>query len=478
MRIATEDIAALAVDPARARIYAEGWQSWSFTATLPLTETPYRVTLPNSLVVDCHYGSAPDVGVFRGEGLLAIDPGDGGPIHVFGAASPASGVDSANAASAASAAGAAGAGGVASRVPVIDARLRGDRVVVSADGPVDHVEYDVERGTGHRDRLEAALARWGEVFAGRAGVRLRPSPTVWCSWYQYFFEVTQADVAENLTAMDDLAVPVDVVQIDDGYQAAPGDWLTSSGRFDDLPGLIRRIREHGRRAGIWIAPMVVARKSALFAAHPDWLVTDPASGDPVFAGDALRDSCAALDLTHPDAAEYLADTLRTMRGWGVDYFKIDFVYAGALEGRRHEDVTGVEAYRHGLRLIREAIGPEAYLLGCGAPILPSVGMVDAMRVGPDIAAYWQSPNGHPSEPSQANATRNTIARAWQHGRFWINDPDCLMLRPEVERREDWARTVERYGGLRASSDRLRGLDEWGLETTRRLLTPADPTPLV
>lgn len=444
-----EDVAALGVDPARAQVYAEGWQSWSVTAALPLDETPYRVTLPNSLVIDCHYGSAPDEGVFRGEGLLAVDPGDGGTVHVFGAASAET---------------------AASRVPVIEARPRGGQVVIASDAPVHHTE--------HQGGLEAALARWGDVFAERAGVRPRPSPTVWCSWYQYFSEVTQDDVAENLTAMDELALPVDVVQIDDGYQAAPGDWLTSSGRFDDLPGLIRRIREHGRRAGIWIAPMVVARKSALFAAHPEWLVTDPAGGGPVFAGDVLGDSCAALDLTHPGAAEYLVDVLRTMRGWGVDYFKIDFVYAGALEGRRHQDVTGVEAYRHGLRLIREAVGPEAYLLGCGAPILPSVGLVDAMRVGPDIAAYWQSPSGHPSEPGQANATRNTVARAWQHGRFWINDPDCLMLRPEVERREDWARTVERYGGLRASSDRLRGLDGWGLETTRRLLTPSDPTPLV
>ncbi|WP_182908912.1 glycoside hydrolase family 36 protein [Microbispora sp. H13382] len=447
MRIATEDITALNVDPARARVYAEGWQSWSLTAPLPLAETPYRVTLPNSLVIDCHYCSAPDEGVFRGEGLLAVDPGDGGPVHVFGAET------------------------AAARVPVVEARPRGRQVVIAADAPVRHTTA----GGG----LETALARWGDAFAGQnGGVRPRPSPTVWCSWYQYFSGVTQRDVEENLAAMDDLTLPVDVVQIDDGYQAAPGDWLVSSGRFDDLPGLMRRIRDHGRRAGIWIAPMVVARKSELFSAHPEWLVTDPESGESVVAGDVLGDSCAALDLTHPGAAEYLADVLRTMRGWGVDYFKIDFVYAGALEGRRHEDATGVQAYRRGLRLIREAIGPEAYLLGCGAPILPSVGMVDAMRVGPDIAAYWRSPTGHPTEPSQANATRNTVARAWQHGRFWINDPDCLMLRPEVERREDWARTVERYGGLRASSDRLYGLDAWGLETTRRLLTPGDPAPLV
>jgi alpha-galactosidase len=63
---------------------------------------------------------------------------------------------------------------------------------------------------------------------------------------------------------------------------------------------------------------------------------------------------------------------------------------------------------------------------------------------------------------------------WQLGRFWVNDPDCLLARPEVERREVWAAHVERYGGLRGSSDGLRALDEWGLETTRRLLATVPP----
>ena len=31
----------------------------------------------------------------------------------------------------------------------------------------------------------------------------------------------------------------------------------------------------------------------------------------------------------------------------------------------------------------------------------------------------------------------------------------------MERREEWAPVVEPYSGLRASSDRLRELDEWG-----------------
>jgi alpha-galactosidase len=235
----------------------------------------------------------------------------------------------------------------------------------------------------------------------------------------------------------------------------------------------------GRRPGIWIAPWMVGRSSALFAEHPDWVVRDPGSGEPASAGSALRDECTALDLTVPAAADYLSEVLHTLREWGFDYVKIDFCYAGALEGRRFADMPGVAAYREGLRLIRSALGPEAVLLGCGAPILPSVGLVDAMRVGPDISASWAPPEDAASwsAPCQRNASRNVLARAWQHGRLWVNDPDCLMLRPAIERRADWAALVARYGGLRSSGDAVDELDEWGLAETRRLLAPASLEPI-
>jgi alpha-galactosidase len=452
-----DEIAVVRVDPARARVYAEGWQSWSQAGSFPATTAPQPVTSPESLAIDCQYGRAAPPGTFEGAGLLAVDPADGGPVTVFGAQD------------------------CASRVPVIQAVLGDGELIVSADAPVS-ATVDGDPGG-----LPGALGRWGEGFADRAdrgdrgdravGGRLRPIPPVWCSWYQYYFAATEADVLANLAAMDALRVPVGVVQIDDGYEACPGDWLTPSGRFPDLPGLIGRICATGRRAGLWIAPMLVGRSSELFAAHPDWVVRDAGTGEPVYAGTVCRDSCTALDLTHPGAAEYLRHVLTVLRGWGVSYFKIDFCYAGCYQGVRHTDMTGVEAYRLGLRLIRDAIGPEALLVGCGAPVFPSVGLVDAMRVGPDIAADYEPPDGHPTLPSQRNAARNVIARAWQHGRFWINDPDCLMLRPQVQRRADWAAVVDRYGGLRASGDGLHQLDEWGLEITRRLLTPSPTDPV-
>ena len=428
-----EDIAAVPVIPDLARVYVEGWQSWSPAGLFPVGAPPPPVADPDSLVIDCQDRRSPPEGVFQGSGLLAVDRGDGRAPVVFGA------VDG------------------SSRVPVIQAVLLDEQLIVSSDAPVTQVP---DGGPGG---VLGALGRWADRSGPEPGT-LRQIPAVWCSWYQYYERVTVPDVVSNLELMASLGLPVEVVQIDDGYQASAGDWLSPRPGFGDLPGLVSRIRDAGRQAGIWIAPWLVARSSTLFGEHPDWVVRDPASGEPVYAGSVVRDVCFALDVTNQAAAAYLTEVLRTMREWGIDYFKIDFCYAGAYQG--------VPEYRDGLRLIRSAIGPDAVLVGCGAPTVASVGLVDAMRIGPDIAANYEPGSELLSAPSQRNATRNVLGRAWQHGRLWINDPDCMMLRPSVERREDWASTLARYGGVRASGDGLDQLDSWGLGTTRALLRPS------
>jgi alpha-galactosidase len=434
------DVAEIPLDPARARVYEHGWQSWSPTTTYALDERPWRPRDRRRQVMGWRPDRDAPADAFQGEGLLAVDPGDGGPVEVFAAP------DGAN------------------EVPSIRAVARGSLVVVRADGRIER------RTDGGPGGIDGALGRWAEAYAARTGVPPpRPAPTIWCSWYHYFTKVTEADVLENLDTMDELDLPVDVVQIDDGYEAEIGDWRTLSGRFASLDGLVGRIRERGRRAGIWVAPFLVGARSALHAEHPDWLVGG-ADG-----GANWDQPLSVLDVTHPDAAAWLAGALAAFRAAGIDFFKVDFLYAGAIDGARHQDVPALEAYRHGIELIRVAVGPDAYLLGCGAPILPSVGLFDAMRISPDVAPTYEPRDGDLSAPSQRAAALTGAARAFQHGRFWVNDPDCLVARPAVERREQWAAHVERYGGLRGSSDRLRDLDDWGLATTRRLLTTV-PSP--
>ncbi|BCB81506.1 glycoside hydrolase family 36 protein [Phytohabitans flavus] len=424
------------VDPGTARVYEEGWQSASPTSWYPVDAPPPRPAADWRRRGNYRPESAAPADGFQGEGLLAIDPGDGGPLRLYAAPDPLT-------------------------VPSIRATLTGDRLVVAADGPV----------TAHTG---VPLGDWASGFARTAGGPLpRAAPTAWCSWYHYFERVTETDIDENVAAIRDRELPVEVVQVDGGWQAAVGDWLHLSDRFTSLDGVAARIRDAGLRAGIWVAPFWVQEGSWLAREHQEWLIAGP-DGLPVSAGRHWGAPSYGLDTTNPAAADYVCEVFAWLAGLGFDYFKIDFAYAAALAGSRHTGVEPLAAYRRAVTLVREVIGPDAYLLGCGAPILPSVGLYDAMRVSADISPAYEPVDGDLSQPSQRGAALSTQARAWQHGRFWVNDPDCLIARPEVERRADWARVVERFGGLRVSSDRIADLDDWGVETTRRLLANTPP----
>ena len=415
------------VDPARARVYAEGWQSWSPATWYPAAATGLRPDEDWQHTMRFRPGTPIAHDALQGEGVLVVDPGDGSPARCYGAADPVA-------------------------VPTITATLVDDCVLVRSAGPVE--------ATQGAD-AETVLAAYADGFARRAGAStLAVPPTVWCSWYRYFEQVTADDVLENLHSFDDHELLVDVVQVDDGWSPGLGEGLVVAERFGSLEAVLDEVRETGRRAGIWVAPFLVGARSTLATEHPDWL-TGP-------AGRNWGDDLVGLDLTHYGVLDLIAETFTRLVDLGVDYLKLDFLYAGAVpvheHGRRAEDMTGEEAYRSGLSLIREVVGPEVYLVGCGAPLLPSVGLVDAMRVSPDTF--------HEGGEDGSRGLRGLMplaARAWQQGRFWVNDPDCLVARPTYAERERWADAVTDLGGLASFSDRVADLDGRGLRSVRDLL---------
>lgn len=433
----------LAVDPRAGLVYEHGWQSWSPAgvhrpgATTPRPGRPrwqtmaYRPETP-----------APATGA-QGEGLLAVQPEPDAPVTVVAAVAPRT------------------------EVPSIRAELVDRRLVVTADGEVEVTTHDAP--------LHEALVAHARAVADHLGVDPPRDDlgTGWCSWYGYYDRVTQADVLTNLDAADRLGLAIDTIQLDDGYQTGIGDWLTR--RTDTFPAplsdLAARIEATGRAAGIWTAPFLVGADSELAREHPGWLVEGAEASD-----EHWGQRIGVLDVTHPDAADHLTEVFRTLRSWGFSYHKIDFLYGAALPGRRHEDCSPIDAYVRGLQLVRDAIGDDAVLLGCGAPLLPSVGLVDAMRISPDIDASFEPPEGDVSQPSGRGAVLMGRARAWQHGSWWVNDPDCLMLRTEVERRELWASELAAQGGLAVSGDPLDGLDHQGLTWTNALLVDPAPGP--
>ncbi len=423
-----------------ATIYEHGWQSWSpagaYSASLPASPRPRRPEWQTMAFRPER--PAPATG-FQSEGLVAIVSDDG--VRTWIAPDPTTVVPSI-------------------RVERID-----DRLIVSADGALD------ERP--HTTTLAAALADVATTLATVADARrIRSLGPGWCSWYGYGPDVTDEVVRANLAVIESEGLDVRIVQIDDGYQADIGDWLEPSGRIVSMEGLASSIIAGGREAGVWTAPFMVGAASRLAREHPDWLVKDA-----VAAAHHWRQEIRVLDVTHPDAADHLSSVFRTLRAWGFSFHKIDFLYAGAMPGGRYRDADLIAAYREGLRLIREAVGDDATILGCGAPLLPSIGLIDAMRVSPDTDRRREPPDGDISQPSMRSALAAGRARAWMHGRLWVNDPDCLIADPGSDDRDGWAEHVDAGRALVMSGDRLPDLDAYGLALTRRILRPTEPGPV-
>ncbi|HNR47083.1 MAG TPA: alpha-galactosidase [Anaerolineaceae bacterium] len=296
----------------------------------------------------------------------------------------------------------------------------------------------------HVDQPDA-LAPYFQAVADWHQVRFPANPpTGWCSWYHFYTKVTAEDIRQNLQAIVSLRdeLPLPLVQIDDGFEAAVGDWFDFRPTFPaGVAVLADEIKAAGQTPGLWLAPFILESNSRLAREHPGWLLRDT-RGRRVNAGFVWNNLAAALDITVPDALDYACRAVSTAaHDWGFPYLKLDFLYAAALSGRYSDPTrTRAQVLRNGLEALRQAAGPDTFLLGCGMPLGSGLGLFEANRIGADVSGSWK-PNwngiypvfeNEPNVPSARVALQNIITRAPMHRHWWLNDPDCLLVRPDTK----------------------------------------------
>jgi alpha-galactosidase len=333
-----------------------------------------------------------------------------------------------------------------------------------------------------RDGVDAntKLAAWAAEVGRHEGARVHaPYQVGWCSWYHYFHDVTEDHLRSNLALNAEW--PFEVFQLDDGYQSAIGDWLTTNAKFPStLDQLASSIASAGRTPGLWLAPFLAAPDSEVATRHPEWVaryVLDGVDKGPLRAwwnpiwegGDA--GFMYALDTTNPEVIDHLVGVARDLVDAGFDYLKLDFTFAPSVDGGWHDaSMTPAQRVRAGYEAIRRGAGDDAFILGCGVPLANVVGVVDGNRIGQDVAPRWSIPASEEVvrgylgvQPSTQFAYGNTATRSFMHRKLWLNDPDCLMLRtketdlsPEAAR--TWAHAVGVSGGMALVSDDLALLD--------------------
>ncbi len=315
----------------------------------------------------------------------------------------------------------------------------------------------------------ALLEGFAEDYGRDVGARTaHPFVSGWCSWYQFFRDVSEDDLLRNLEALSAAReeLPVEVVQLDDGWQRAVGDWLETNEKFPrGLAPLAADIRAAGFSPGLWTAPFCVVSESRLFESRTDWLLqgSDGPCHGMLHANWSRDGKVFVLDTSRPEVLEHLEATFGSLLEAGFGYHKVDFLFAAALEAAGSDaSVSRAGRLRRGLEAVRKGVGNESFLLGCGCPLGPAVGLVDGMRIGPDVAASWShdEPSGirgiEDTQPAVRSALRSALTRAWTHRRLWLNDPDCLLARRETELSEPELRTLGAVlgatGGMTLFSD--------------------------
>ena len=348
---------------------------------------------------------------------------------------------------------------------VID--VEGEVVLLGALGTDGRVALDAGRLVGTcanevewflaRGEREAVFAAYARVLGDRLGRRRTGGLRMWSSWYSFYEDITQQRLRHVLEEVR--SWPLDVFQIDDGWQAAVGDWTANDAFSDGMGDLAERIRSAGLRPGLWLAPFITWPSARLAADHPEWLITD-ADGAPKRVGYNWGDWFYALDLARPEVLDHLEEVIATVRGWGYEVLKLDFLYAGAVPGGRANDTPRELLYRQAVERLRRAAGEDAYLLACGAPSIPSIGVFDAIRTSADVSPYWENPVlsdvvGATSEVGTRGAITTSLHRLWLQ-EVIATDPDVVYFRSRYNMldpvQRGWLQDLARVAGFRATSD--------------------------
>ena len=371
---------------------------------------------------------------------------------------------------------------------------------VTLDAQIDYGRLSLEPGKattletlaiGYFDDARLGLESWADALAKVYHVKLHPQPAGYCTWYSNPHGAASDE--KHLAELSDFAAKelapfgFSVVQIDDHWQDGistngPNRNFSTHAPKGPYPGGMKATADHisslGLTPGLWFMPFAGTYYDPFFASHQDWFVrrTNGAPYETDWGG-------TSLDMTQPGARENLrANIHRIAHEWGYRYFKMDGLWTGTATkqiyvntGYQDDGIgdsvfhdpskTGIEAYRSGLKLVRETAGNGVFLLGCCSPqnmrsYGGAMGLLDAMRIGPDNGADWDGLKSGPTFGSR---------QYFLNGRVWFNDPDPVYVRASIPLNH--ARLIASWvalsGQLNLSSEWLPGLPAERLDILKR-----------
>ncbi len=346
---------------------------------------------------------------------------------------------------------------------------------------------------------------YADAVARQYHIRLHPQINGYCTWYSnpHGGAADEHSIVELAQAAAEQLKPFgfSFIQIDDKWQ----DGKERNGparRFyrvkpdgpypHGIPPVAEKLQNLGLTTGLWFLPFASDWQDPEFKDRQDWFVKRP---DGTLFETAWGNT--SLDLTHPSVTNYLADLVKTIHSWGVNYFKMDGLWTGSateqiyVNDGFHEDhmgnnapfhdgkKTNIEVMRGGLKLLRQAAGPDVFFSGCNLSqnmrsLAGSLGLVDSMRIGPDNGQSWRNYHQEITENASGSLITGPVRGSrlyFLHGRLWWNDPDPCYVRASIPINHAQLITswVALSGQFNLNSDWLPGLPPERINLLRRTM---------
>ena len=290
------------------------------------------------------------------------------------------------------------------------------------------------------------------------------------SWYNYFQNIDEKIILRDLEGLKRAGDAANIFQIDDGYETKVGDWDLDVVKFPNgMAPIVDKIHAAGFKAGLWIAPFAAEFKANIVKEHPEWLIKN-AKGKNQYSGIAWN-GFYALDIEQEAVREYIKAFFdKVFDDWGFDMVKLDFLYAACINPRNNK--TRGQLMCEAMDFLRE-ICRDKIILGCGVPLGPAFGIVDACRISCDAELSFKerfyTKVTNQEIISAKMSMNNSIFRRHLNGpnRIMANDPDVFFLRDDgmkpakfnMEQKKLLAKINNMFGSVLFVSDDIGAYDD-------------------
>ena len=344
--------------------------------------------------------------------------------------------------------------------------IKNGRVTLQINSDMDDVVVDPGETRRSEELLvlvepcDPALTQLFKWMAVTHGARTsKGSVYGWCSWYTKMTNIDQKSMEEVLNSLVENRerLPMQVFQIDDGWQKAYGDWTASPKKFPNgMKPIADKITAAGMTPGIWMT-LVTSSTNGI---HPD--------------GNMANN----LDPTFPATRDFIKNTLHERYAEGFRYFKLDFNHP-RWKDRYNQKLTRLQVFRDMFKLYRESIGEDAYLCACvGGLDRGAIGYADSFRIGTDSGPRWLPMYTGCCMADLFNATGSM---ALTNGILFAADPDVAYTVPERYNKAvplpnsvlAWHGYVGLLGGVVMTSDYFQ-VPPWNNSAAIRMMEILNP----